>query len=51
MHELGHACGLWHPWPVVLHTGNLMKHSTPRNITLELYQRAIMRSSRHITFF
>ncbi|WP_157519375.1 hypothetical protein [Herbidospora mongoliensis] len=50
MHELGHACGLWHSWPALLHTGNLMKSGTPRGIILELYQRAIMRNSRHITF-
>lgn len=51
MHEIGHACGIWHPWPDVLHTGNLMKKGIPRGITLELYQRAIVRNSRHVTFF
>lgn len=50
MHEIGHACGLWHRWPVALHTSNLMKKNRPRGITLELYQRAIARSSRHVTF-
>jgi hypothetical protein len=50
MHEIGHSCGLWHRWPAVLHTGNLMKSDVPRGITLELYQRAIVRNSRHVTF-
>jgi hypothetical protein len=49
MHEIGHACGLiWHAWPDFLHTGNLMKGDVPRGITLELYQRAIVRNSRHV---
>lgn len=50
MHEIGHSCGLWHRWPEILHTGNLMKSGVPRGIILELYQRAIVRDSRHVTF-
>ena len=49
MHEIAHACGLWHRIQFA-HTGNLMRAGTPRNIILELYQRALMRNSRHITF-
>jgi hypothetical protein len=49
-HEIGHAGLLWHPKISELNTGNLM---TPGGdgLNLELLQRALFRSSRHVTFF
>ncbi len=49
-HELGHACGLWHPLINALHTANLMIPNPARGLFLELHQRAIFRNSRHVTF-
>jgi hypothetical protein len=45
-HEMGHCCGL-------LHVGapNLMASNDPRSINLDTWQVAIIRSSRHVTFF
>ncbi|MFN2503202.1 MAG: hypothetical protein ABR540_03025 [Acidimicrobiales bacterium] len=51
-HEIGHACGLWHPadWPTKA-AGNLMRPSTDdRGRILELHQRSVLRGSRHVTF-
>lgn len=51
MHEIGHACGLWHIKPAWLHVDNLMKAGTPRGTRLEVYERIILRNSRHVTFW
>jgi hypothetical protein len=52
-HEMGHACGLWHPLEVPEKPlGNLMLASRRgRGKILELHQRSIFRGSRHVTFF
>ncbi|WP_411722565.1 hypothetical protein [Mycetocola sp.] len=56
MHEIGHACGLWHkkvPWyetDQARKRNNLMKSGTPRGTRLTRLQRAILRSSRHVTY-
>jgi hypothetical protein len=52
-HEVGHACGLWHPVELLEKPlGNLMLASRRgRGKILDLRQRAIFRNSRHVTFF
>lgn len=45
-HEMGHACYLWHVSP-----SNLMQPNNPRNTNLDWWQIAIIRSSRHVTYF
>ncbi len=45
-HEMGHCCGLLHVDPP-----NLMSSSDPRSITLDAWQVAVLRSSRHVTYF
>ena len=57
MHEVGHACGLWHKH---VRAGDsqetkrrfLMKKGVPRGIVITHgLERAIFRNSRHVTFF
>ena len=45
-HELGHACNLWH----VDISDNLMNHDCGRR-KLKWWQVAILRNSRHVTYF
>lgn len=45
-HELGHACGLWHHGPAT----NLM-NGTCGGTQLDGWQVAMIRSSRHVTYF
>lgn len=45
-HEVGHACGLWH----VKDASNLMSPGGS-GINLRWWQKAILRSSRHVTYF
>ena len=45
-HESGHACNLWHVDP-----SNLMQGSDPRMTSLSAWQVALLRSSRHVTYF
>jgi len=45
-HESGHACNLWHVDP-----SNLMQGSDPRLTNLSAWQVALLRSSRHVTYF
>jgi hypothetical protein len=47
-HEVGHACGLWHP--AFSKKKNLMKHETDRRSRrLGRLQKAVFRSSGHVT--
>lgn len=53
MHEVGHACGLWHKGPQSWSKtprSNLMISGVPRGIQLSRLQRAVFRNSRHVTF-
>lgn len=53
MHEVGHACGLWHEGPEKVSKTprrNLMIKGVPRGIQMNRLQRAIFRNSRHVTF-
>lgn len=45
-HEMGHACDLWHVDP-----SNLMQPDDPRTTNLNWWQIALIRSSRHVTYF
>lgn len=45
-HEVGHACGLWH----VDDASNLMNPRGP-GVNLRWWQKAILRNSRHVTYF
>jgi hypothetical protein len=45
-HELGHACNLWH----IDTDGNLMKPGTS-GTSMKWWQIAILRDSRHVTYF
>lgn len=45
-HEVGHACGLWH----VKDGSNLMNPRGP-GLKLRWWQKAILRNSRHVTYF
>ncbi len=45
-HEMGHACDLWHVDP-----SNLMQPANPRTTNLGWWQIALVRSSRHVTYF
>jgi hypothetical protein len=45
-HELGHSCNLWH----IDESGNLMNPSCG-NRSLHWWQVAILRNSRHVTYF
>lgn len=45
-HEVGHACGLWH----VKDASNLMNPRGP-GCDLRWWQKAILRNSRHVTYF
>ena len=47
MHEIGHACGLWH----VGSSSNLMKANLPRGEDLRGWQKNMFRSSRHVTYW
>jgi hypothetical protein len=47
-HELGHACYLWH---YDAYPENLMYPELDRLTELDRFQKAILRSSRHVTFF
>jgi len=52
MHEVGHACGLWHRGPQSWSKtprANLMISSVPRGIQMSRLQRAVFRNSRHVT--
>jgi hypothetical protein len=46
-HEVGHACNLWH----VDDDSNLMHTPPPRQSHLEVWQRVLVRASRHVTYF
>ncbi|SRR6266571_5573474 len=46
-HEMGHACNLWH----VSDPSNLMIHQAPHPAKLTRFQAAMVRASRHVTFF
>ena len=46
-HECGHACGLWHQDD----NGNLMFPNVGRGTNLKRWQVAILRNSRHVTYF
>jgi hypothetical protein len=45
-HEMGHCCGLLH-----VSAPNLMAPNTQRQLNLDTWQVAIIRSSRHVTYF
>jgi len=45
-HEMGHACNLWHVSP-----SNLMQPDNPRATNLSWWQIALIRASRHVTYF
>ncbi|HEY8188396.1 MAG TPA: hypothetical protein VIF64_20165 [Pyrinomonadaceae bacterium] len=45
-HEMGHACYLWH-----LSNNGLMHPYSGRGTSLNWWQRSIIRSSRHVTYF
>jgi hypothetical protein len=45
-HEMGHACNLWHVDPA-----NLMQPDNPRATNLSWWQIALVRASRHVTYF
>jgi len=45
-HEMGHACYLWH-----VENGGLMHPDGSRGTSLSWWQRSIVRSSRHVTYF
>ncbi len=52
MHEVGHACGLYHKGPrrwSKTPRNNLMIKSVPRGVQMTRLQRAIFRNSRHVT--
>lgn len=52
-HEIAHACGLWHPfWFWSGDVNNLMTKSGDGGVGTELsrWQRAIFRTSRHVTY-
>ncbi len=46
-HEVGHSCMLLHRGDC----GNLMHRSWPRGAALTRWQAAVLRASRHVTFF
>jgi hypothetical protein len=47
-HEVAHACNLWH----VSDQGNLMnKSKAARGPNLDQWQKALVRASRHVTYF
>lgn len=46
-HELGHACNLWHSGT----KSNLMYHPDDRGDEVKLFQRNLVRSSRHVTYW
>ncbi len=53
-HEVGHACGLWHPigGGVAGTPNNLMlPDRETRGRNLEIHQRILVRGSRHVTIF
>jgi len=45
-HEMGHACNLWHVSPP-----DLMQSSNPRATNLSWWEIALIRASRHVTYF
>jgi hypothetical protein len=45
-HEMGHACYLWH-----VSNSGLMHPYSGRGTSLNWWQRSIVRSSRHVTYF
>jgi hypothetical protein len=45
-HEMGHACNLWHVDPP-----NLMSAGPQRPLKLSRFQIALLRTSRHVTYF
>ena len=46
LHEVAHACGLWHS----RRPGNLMISKGPGE-DMNFLQTAVLRTSRHVTFF
>jgi hypothetical protein len=46
-HELGHACNLWHSGT----KSNLMYHPDDRGDGVKWFQRNLLRSSRHVTYW
>jgi hypothetical protein len=47
VHEIAHACGLWH----VKARSNLLYRNTSRGNEVNWWQKCIFRSSRHITYW
>ena len=47
VHELAHACGLWH----VKDKTNLLWHTSSRGDKIKWWQKNIFRSSRHVTYW
>jgi len=47
MHEMGHACNLWHSGSA----SNLMWADVPRGDGVKWYQKNLVRSSRHVTYW
>jgi hypothetical protein len=47
IHEIGHACNLWHSWT----KSNLMFADFDRGDGVKWFQKNLLRSSRHITYW
>lgn len=47
MHEIGHACGLWHSGS----TSNIMYKNSPRGDEVKWFQKNLLRSSRHVLYW
>ena len=47
IHEIGHACSLWHS----LGKSNLMYKSSDRDDRVKWFQKNLLRSSRHVTYW
>ncbi len=47
VHEIGHACSLWHS----ASTSNIMWENSDRGDRVKWFQKNLLRSSRHVTYF